>query len=114
MNEMQVFNHSEFGELGVIMIGGREYFPATACAKILGYSDPYDAINRHTKGSVKRRVLTAGGEQEQKLIPEGDLYRLIIRSKLPAAPSHHSYTAATADPAAGRYQSFRRIGIHYE
>ena len=85
MSEMTVFKNSEFGELGVMLIGGKEYFPATACAKILGYTDPYDAVKRHTKGSVKHRVLTSGGEQEQKYIPEGDLYRLIIRSKLPAA-----------------------------
>ena len=85
MNEMTVFKNSEFGELGVMLIAGKEYFPATACAKILGYTDPYDAVKRHTKGSVKHRVLTSGGEQEQKYIPEGDLYRLIIRSKLPAA-----------------------------
>ena len=40
---------------------------------------------RHTKGSVKRRVLTKGGEQEIKFIPEGDLYRLIVKSQLPTA-----------------------------
>ena len=85
MNEMKVFNNTEFGEVGVLVIGGKEYFPATECARILGYVDPYDAVNRHTRGSVKHRVLTSGGEQEIKLIPEGDLYRLIVRSKLPEA-----------------------------
>ena len=37
------------------------------------------------KGSVKHRVLTNGGSQELKFIPEGDLYRLIVGYKLPAA-----------------------------
>lgn len=84
-SNLQVFRNSEFGELNVLIIDGKEYFPATDCARMLGYSDPYDAINRHTKGSVKHRVLTSGGEQEIKFIPEGDLYRLIVKSKLPAA-----------------------------
>jgi prophage antirepressor-like protein len=34
---------------------------------------------------VKYGILTKGGAQELNFIPEGDLYRLIIRSKLPAA-----------------------------
>ena len=37
MNEMQVFQNSEFGELGVLEIEGKPYFPAKAAAKILGY-----------------------------------------------------------------------------
>ena len=37
MNELKVFSNSEFGELGVMLIDGKEYFPATQCAKLLGY-----------------------------------------------------------------------------
>ena len=85
MNELQVFQNSEFGELGVLTIDGKEYFPATQCATILGYKSPKDAIYAHCKGAVKHRLPTSGGTQEAKFIPEGDLYRLIIRSKLPAA-----------------------------
>lgn len=85
MNEMQVFQNSEFGELGVLEIEGKPWFPATACARALGYARPADAISAHCKGSVKHRVLTSGGQQEMKFIPEGDLYRLIVHSKLPGA-----------------------------
>ena len=38
MNEMQVFQNSEFGELGVLEVNGKPYFSATACAKMLGYA----------------------------------------------------------------------------
>lgn len=54
-------------------------------AKALGYSVPKDAISRHCKGALKHRYPTEGGEQELKVIPEGDVYRLIIRSNLPTA-----------------------------
>lgn len=53
MNELQIFQNSEFGELGVMEQNGKPYFPATACAKILGYANPKDAISRHCKGVVK-------------------------------------------------------------
>ncbi len=85
MNELKVFSNSEFGELGVMLIDGKEYFPATQCAVTLGYKNPKDAIIRHCKGVVKRDLPTNGGTQTVNYIPEGDLYRLIVSSKLPKA-----------------------------
>lgn len=85
MNELKVFNSTEFGELGVMVIDGKEYFPATQCAALLGYKNPKDAIIRHCKGVVKSDLPTNGGTQMVNYIPEGDLYRLIVSSKLPAA-----------------------------
>ena len=85
MNEMQVFQNSEFGELGVLEVNGKPYFPAKAAAKILGYKDTTNAIKQHCKGVVKHHLPTNGGVQTMNFIPEGDLYRLITHSKLPAA-----------------------------
>ncbi len=88
MNEMQVFQNSEFGELGVLEIDDKPFFPATACAKILGYSNPWKAILDHCKkdGLTKREVIDSMGRtQHAKFITEGNLYRLIAHSKLPAA-----------------------------
>ncbi len=85
MNELKVFSSSEFGELGVMLIDGKEYFPATQCAKILGYARPADAISAHCKGVCILPTPSAGGVQKTKFIPEGDLYRLIVSSKLPKA-----------------------------
>jgi prophage antirepressor-like protein len=87
-NEMQIFSNSEFGTLGVLMIGDKAHFPATECALILGYSKPHDAISRHCRYSVKHGVphpQSADKRIEKTFIPEGDLYRLIVRSNLPAA-----------------------------
>ncbi|MFY9190201.1 MAG: phage antirepressor [Lawsonella sp.] len=55
-------------------------------ATVLGYKRPNDALNQHCKGTVFHRPLrTAGGTQEFRFINEGDLYRLIVSSKLPSA-----------------------------
>lgn len=85
MNDLKVFSNTEFGELGVMVIDGKEYFPATQCAKLLGYANAKDAVIRHCKGVVKHDLPTNGGKQEVNYIPEGDLYRLIVSSKLPSA-----------------------------
>ncbi len=87
MNELKVFSCTEFGELGVMLIDGKEWFPATQCARILGYSDPFKAIKLHcnSEGWVNCPVLINGGTQQVKYINEGNLYRLIVSSKLPQA-----------------------------
>lgn len=80
MNEMQVFQNSEFGELGVLEVNGKPYFPATACAKKLGYANPQKAIRDHCKGVNEMVTPTKGGTQTMRFIPEGDLYRLIVKA----------------------------------
>lgn len=84
-NEVQIFENSEFGQVRTVDVDGKTYFVANDVAKALGYSVPKDAITRHCKGALKYRHLTLGGEQEIKIIPEGDIYRLVIKSQLPSA-----------------------------
>jgi len=38
-NEMQVFENAEFGRIEMLMIDDKPYFPASECAKLLGYRD---------------------------------------------------------------------------
>ena len=96
MNDLKVFSNSEFGELGVMVIDGKEWFPATQCAKLLGYADPYKAIKQHCKSdgwanrpgvsyTTNQHGVTSQQIVETKYINEGNLYRLIVSSKLPAA-----------------------------
>ena len=85
MKKMTCFNNPAFGQIRVIQADGKYLFCASDVAKSLGYKRPADAVTAHCKGSVIYRLPTAGGEQLAKLIPEGDVYRLIVHSKLPAA-----------------------------
>ena len=86
MNDgMLTVSNSEFGKLEILIEDGKELFPANECAKMLGYSNPHGAIQKHCKGCLKRVGLTNSGKQLTNYIPEGDLWRLIIRSRLPAA-----------------------------
>jgi prophage antirepressor-like protein len=87
-NNIQVFNSPEFGNMEILMIDDKPHFPATECAILLGYSRPHNAVERHCRYSLKRGVPHPQSPDkllEVNFIPEGDLYRLIIRSKLPTA-----------------------------
>ena len=85
MNDLQIFKNDSFGSVRTVEIDGKPYFIGNDVAKALGYAVPKDAISRHCKGALKHRYLTDGGEQEVKVIPEGDIYRLVIKSQLPKA-----------------------------
>lgn len=91
MNELQIFNSEEFGNIRTTEINGQPYFVAVDVAKALGYSTPRDAISRHCKGVVKHDTPTSSGIQSISYINEGDMYRLIMRSKLPSAERFESW-----------------------
>lgn len=88
MRQMQSFNHQAFGDLPVVVIEGKEWFGATQVARALGYSNPHDALTKHCRkdGVAFREVIDSLGRAQQlKFINEGNLYRLITKSKLPTA-----------------------------
>lgn len=85
MNQMEIFKNPEFGSIRTIEQDGKVLFCGLDIAVALGYSNPRDALRRHCKGVVKRDTLTEGGPQQLSFIPEGDVYRLIVHSKLPSA-----------------------------
>lgn len=88
MNEMQVFNNPEFGEVRTIEENGAILFCGSDVAKALGYTNPSKAINDHCRGDLTKRypiVDALGRTQGATFIPESDLYRLVFSSKLPTA-----------------------------
>lgn len=88
MNEMQVFNNPEFGEVRTIEESGAILFCGSDVAKALGYTNPSKAINDHCRGDLTKRypiVDALGRTQGAIFIPESDLYRLVFSSKLPTA-----------------------------
>lgn len=105
-NKIEVFTKAEFGELRTVNVGDKIMFIASDVAKALGYSRPADAITAHCKGSVKRRLPTNGGMQELKIIPEGDVYRLITHSKLPAAEKFESWVFDEVLPSIRKHGAY--------
>lgn len=111
MNDLKVFSNSEFGELGVMLIDGKEYFPATQCAKLIGHENPARAVRKFCKGVTKMVTPTVGGSQEVNYIPEGDLYRLIVSSKLPAAERFERWVFDEVLPSIRQTGGYGNINI---
>ena len=98
-NNIQIFNNEEFGEVRVIEETGKPLFCGNDGAKALGYARPNDAISAHCRATVKRSTPISGKMQEINYIPEGDVYRLITHSKLPAAERFESWVFDTVLPS---------------
>lgn len=86
INAVEVFKNEEFGEVRTLVEGDKVLFCASDVAKALGYARPNNAVQAHCLATVKRRSTIYGSrEQEINFIPESDVYRLIVRSKLHSA-----------------------------
>lgn len=110
MNDLQIFNNSEFGTVRTLEDNnGAVLFAATDVAKALGYAKPQDAVTKHCRYSVKRGVPHPQAPDktiEMSFIPESDLFRLVFSSKLPAAEKFTDWVTSEVLP------SIRRSG-HY-
>lgn len=105
---MLTVSNSDFGKLEILLEDGKEWFPATECAKLLGYSNPWGAIQKNCHDLVKREVIDSMGRmQKVNFIPEGDLWRLIIRSRLPAAQKFEKWLFDEVLPEIRRTGGYR-------
>lgn len=94
MNELQIFNNNQFGEMRTITENGTTLFCAIDVAKTLGYTNPHKALADHCRCLTKREVphpQSPDKQIEMLFIPEGDVYRLITHSKLPTAEKFESW-----------------------
>lgn len=88
MTNIAIFNNQQFGEIRTLDEPNGTYFCGKDVATALGYSNTKDAIIRHCRkdGVVKRDLIdNIGRSQQTAFIDEGNLYRLIVHSKLPTA-----------------------------
>lgn len=95
MNELMLFNNEEFGEIRAIEIEGKTWFIGKDVAVALGYSNASKAVSTHCK-HIRKEMLSHSQngnmvKTQTSLINEGDLYRLIMKSKLPSAEKFESW-----------------------
>ena len=85
---MEVFNSQEFGSIRIIQEDEKFLFCARDVAAALGYAKPQNAVQQHCRYALKRGIPHPQSPDKQIImtfLPEGDVYRLIIGSKLPSA-----------------------------
>ncbi|HBH1606316.1 TPA: phage antirepressor KilAC domain-containing protein [Clostridioides difficile] len=94
MNNLQIFEKLEFGQIRMVEVDKKPYFVATDIAKCLGYANTSKAINDHCRWVTKSYIPHPQNENkvlEVNAIPESDMYRLIVNSKLPNAEKFESW-----------------------
>ena len=94
------FNFNGIGSVRAFNKDGEPWFVAKDVAELLAYTNTRKAINDHCKAAV-----SVGSNEslpldpQTKIIPERDVYRLIMRSKLPAAEAFEEWVVGTVLPA---------------
>ena len=109
MNAVQVLNFQQNSVRTVAENKGELWFLANDVCEILGYSNPRQAVQKNCKekGVSNRYTPTRGGEQSMTYINEPNLYRLIIKSRKPAAEAFEEWVMETVLPTirkTGGYQ----------
>lgn len=109
MNDIQIFNNPEFGEIRTIEVNNEPYFVGNDVAKALGYSNPQKAVRDHVDEDdrTNRSVTDAlGRKQDTAIINESGLYSLILSSKLEGAKKFKRWVTSEVLPSIrknGRY-----------
>lgn len=88
MENIQVFNNSEFGDIRTVQLNNETYFVGRDVANALGYSKARNAIAIHVSDDDKKDAPiqgTLGGTQQMTVINESGLYSLVLSSKLESA-----------------------------
>lgn len=109
MNNLKIFNNTEFGQVRMIEENGQIWFCGADVANALEYKNSRKAIADHCKegGVTKRATPTTSGIQSITFINEPNLYRLIIHSKLPSAERFEKWMFEEVLPAirkTGKYE----------
>ena len=109
MTDLQIFNNNDFGEIRTVEESGKVLFCGSDVAKALGYVNTRDALDRHCKtdGVAFHDIIdNLGRTQQAKFIDEGNLYRLIINSKLPTAEKFEKWVFDEVIPSIHKHGAY--------
>ena len=116
MNDIKIFENKEFGKVRTVIIDNEIWFVGRDIAEALGYSRPNEAISTHCRCTLKHRIGVETGkkadgspilqEVEMLVIPERDVYRLIMRSKLPSAERFEEWVVGEVLPSIRKTGSY--------
>lgn len=107
MNQLQVFNNTEFGRVRTMMIKGSPWFVAKDVCECLGITKHRDAVSRldgDERGSVE--VDTLGGTQQMAAVNEYGLYSLVLSSRKPSAKAFKRWITHEVIPAIRKHGAY--------
>ena len=101
MNNLQIFNSTEFGEIRTVTIDGEPWFVGKDVAEALGYSEPRSAVSKKVDDTDRgvAKMETPSGIQDMTIVNESGLYALIFGSKLESAKRFKHWVTSEVLPS---------------
>lgn len=108
MNEIQIFNNPEFGQMRTLTIGDEPWFVGKDVAQVLGYNDTNQAIRKHVdeEDKLTRQIDGSGQNRDMTIINESGLYSLILSSKLPGAKKFKRWVTSEVLPSLRKHGGY--------
>lgn len=108
MNELQIFNHPDFGQVRTVTINDEPWFVGKDVARVLGYADENKAIAMHVDDEDKLNDKTALslGQRGGWFINESGLYSLVLSSKLPNAKKFKRWITTEVIPSIRKHGAY--------
>lgn len=110
MNNIQVFNNPEFGDIRTVEIDGEPWFVGKDVATALGYVDAFGALKKHVDSEDKQNCQndSFNTPRGMTIINESGLYSLILGSKLDSARRFKHWVTSEVLP------SIRKTGAYVQ
>ena len=107
MNDLQVFQNEQFGEVRTVLQDGQPWFVALDVCNALGIKNNRDALTRLDEDEKGVGLTdTNGGRQEVVIINEPGLYSLVLRSRKPEAKAFKRWITHEVIPSIRRTGSY--------
>lgn len=108
MNELQIFQNEEFGQVRVVEKNGEPWFVGKDVTDVLQYQNGSRDLHRHVDAEDKTSIEIFDGNQKRHVIVinESGLYSLILSSKMPKAKAFKRWVTSEVLP------SIRKRGIY--
>ncbi len=109
MNELQIFQNPDFGEVRTTVIDGEPWFVGKDVADILGYRNGSRDINRHVDEEDRQNYQNGTFESPRgmTIINESGLYSLVLSSKLPTAKKFKRWVTSEVLPAIRKHGDYQ-------
>lgn len=111
MEELQILNNEEFGNVRSLMIDNEPWLVGKDVATDLGYQNGSRDINRHVDEEDRRKVMVFDGKQNKEtiVINESGLYALVFGSKLPSAKKFKHWVTSEVLPTLRKTGSYAKV-----
>lgn len=110
MNELQIFQNKEFGEVRSLVINNEPWFVGKDVAEALGYKNSRNAVPTHVdeEDKLSTQIEYTGQKRNVTVINESGLYSLILSSKLPSAKKFKHWVTSEVLPTLRKTGSYTK------